>query len=117
MPSSTTARRPRALRTTQSHGTSAQARRVHGTSALRAERHRRMRSGTRRTSRHRLILLPLLALFAATWTGPTSANVAVGSRVVKRTQELVALRGAHEAFARPSGKAARLGRVQARRPL
>ena len=76
-----------------------------------------MRSGTRRTSRNRLILLPLLALFAATWTGSTSANIAVGSRAVKPTQQLVALLAAHEAFARPSGKSALLTRVQARRPL
>ena len=76
-----------------------------------------MRSGTRRTGRHRLILLPLLALFAAIWTGPTSANIAVGWRVVEPTQQIVALLGSHEAFARPSGKGAPLARVNARRPL
>ena len=42
-------------------------------------------------SRHRLILLPLLALLAATWTTSTSAKIAVASRVVKPTQQLVAL--------------------------
>ena len=76
-----------------------------------------MRSGTRRASPHGLVLLPLLALFAAVWTGQTSANSAVGSRVVRPTQQLVALRSAHEAFARPSGNSARLGQVKARRPL
>lgn len=46
-----------------------------------------------------------------------SANIAVGSRIVEPTQQLVALLRTHEAFARPSGKGARLARVQARRPL
>ena len=68
-------------------------------------------------SRHRLILLPLLALLAATWTTSTSANIAVASRVVKPTQQLVALLSSHEAFARPWGESAHLARVQARRPL
>jgi lipoprotein-anchoring transpeptidase ErfK/SrfK len=76
-----------------------------------------MRSGTGRVTRHRLILLPLLALLAATWAGPTSANVAVGSRGVEPTQQLVALLTTHEAFARPSGKGALLGQVKARRPI
>jgi lipoprotein-anchoring transpeptidase ErfK/SrfK len=76
-----------------------------------------MKSGTRSTSRHRLVLPALLAVFAATWTAPTSAHIAVGSRVVKPTQQLVALLSAHEAFTRPSEESARLARVQARRPI
>ena len=76
-----------------------------------------MRNGTRRTSLNRFILLPLLALFATTWTEPTSANIAARLRVVKPTQQLVALLRAHEAFARPSGGSAHLGRVHALRPL
>jgi len=76
-----------------------------------------MGSATRRPSRRRLILLPLLTLLAATWTAPTSATVRGGSRVVQPTQQLVALLNTHEAYARPSGGGARLARVKARRPL
>ena len=74
-----------------------------------------MRSVTRRANLHRPTLLVALALFAATLTGPASARL--GAHVVAPIQRLVVLRSAHEAFSKPTGKAAPLVRVQARRPL
>ena len=68
-------------------------------------------------TRIRLALLTALALFAATRTGPASAQVAVGAHVVKPPQRLVALLITHEAFSKPTGESASLGRVRARRPL
>ena len=70
-----------------------------------------------RTHRFRLAL-PVLALLAATWTAAGGAAAhSVAPAVVKPSQELAALLGAHEAFSRPARDAARLELVQGRRPL
>ncbi|MDX6479879.1 MAG: hypothetical protein QOG85_389 [Gaiellaceae bacterium] len=63
------------------------------------------------------VTLFAVALFAATSTRPTSANVPAASHAVRPSQQLVALLRTHEAFARPWGRSAPLDRVQARRPL
>ena len=62
------------------------------------------------------LILPTLVLFAATWTGAAPAR-SVTTAVVKPTQKLAALYGAHEAFSKPAKDSARLGVVGARRPI
>jgi lipoprotein-anchoring transpeptidase ErfK/SrfK len=66
--------------------------------------------------RLRLALLAGIALAAATWPAAIPARSAPAT-TVKPTQELVALRSAHEAFSKPARSSRAIGLVQAKRPL
>ncbi len=63
--------------------------------------------------RFRLVVVAALVLLAATWTGAAPARTVRPAP----TQELTALRAAHEALSEPTVGSARLELVQARRPI
>jgi lipoprotein-anchoring transpeptidase ErfK/SrfK len=63
-----------------------------------------------------LVLLAGTVLLEATWTG-VAPGKAPGPPVVASTQELVVLLNSHEALSKPAAGSARLGLVQARRPI
>jgi lipoprotein-anchoring transpeptidase ErfK/SrfK len=67
--------------------------------------------------KYRFTLLAALALFTTTLAGPASAHVAREAHAVKATQKLAALLGTHVAFSKPTAASARVGVVEAERPI